>query len=227
MRLSDRLKAIVNEIKYKTLADIGTDHGLVPIYAIKNGIINNAIATDISKGSLEKAIINIKYYGLTQKIETRLCDGLNGIKENEAETIVIAGMGGLLMCDILLGGRLASVKQFILQPQKDVPSVRKCIHSLGFKIQNELLIFEDGIYYNIINCQKGNEDSYTENEYKFGKLLILNKPTIFLDYLNDLCRKLNHAKSKITADSLLSQKRLYEIDGEILCIQEVLNVCKS
>ncbi len=224
MRLSQRLLSVANETQYKTIADIGTDHAFVPIYLIKEGKINKALACDVSKGSLEKAKINIEQNRLDEHIITRLSDGLKAIKPNEAETVILAGMGGMLINDILKESPavLDTVKQLILQPQKDVPPVRKCIHSLGFSIVNEIMLFEAGVYYNIINCHKGSEAPYSEKEYLFGKILLERKDAILKEYLQFNLEKLRALKQKISPETIAAINRLNSADEEILQISEVL-----
>ncbi len=87
------------------LADVGTDHAYIPIYLMQNGVIPQAVAMDINQGPLLRATENIRRYGLTGRIETRLSDGLEKLQAGEADTILIAGMGGLLMVRILENGQ--------------------------------------------------------------------------------------------------------------------------
>ena len=101
MILSPRLLKIAKCIDCDTLADIGTDHGYIPIFAMNNGLCKKAIACDINKGPLLSAKENIELYNLSDKIETRLSNGLLSLSPMEADTIVIAVMGGLLIRDIL------------------------------------------------------------------------------------------------------------------------------
>lgn len=90
------------------LADVGTDHAYIPIYLMQNGVIPQAVAMDINQGPLLRATENIRRYGLTGRIETRLSDGLEKLQAGEADTILIAGMGGLLMVRILENGQACS-----------------------------------------------------------------------------------------------------------------------
>ena len=94
MLTSDRLKKIAHCVKSDVMADIGTDHAYVPVYCVQNGLCKRGIACDINEGPLLSARENILSAGLESKIETRLSDGLEKLKPKEADTIVIAGMGG-------------------------------------------------------------------------------------------------------------------------------------
>jgi len=179
LKVSDRLKTIVScAEKCCFLVDVGTDHAYVPICLVKNKIAERAVACDISKGSVEKAEKNIRFYGYSDFIEARFGYGLEVINENESpDQIIIAGMGGMLTIEILEASEsvVSRAQRIILQPQRDIFKVRKCVHSLGFKIVDEKMLFEDGKYYNIIVCEKGPDSFYTERDYFFGKILIQSK----------------------------------------------------
>ena len=102
INITERLKkcgAMVE--KGSKIADVGTDHAYLPIYLIKEKKATHAIACDLREGPLENAKKNIKKFGLEEKIETRLSNGLENIKENEADEVIIAGMGGILISEIL------------------------------------------------------------------------------------------------------------------------------
>ena len=102
MQLSERLGAVADFVTpMSRLADVGTDHAYVPIFLVKENRITSAIAMDIVDGPLKRAHDNICMYGMQDKIETRKSDGLKNLRPGEADTVVIAGMGGLLICRIL------------------------------------------------------------------------------------------------------------------------------
>ena len=104
-KLSKRLACVAGIINPGgVLADIGTDHGYLPVHVAKNNIASKVIAMDVRKKPLEKAAENIKLYGVSQKVELRLSDGLYKLAENEADTITICGMGGKLIQSILENG---------------------------------------------------------------------------------------------------------------------------
>lgn len=217
MEISKRLKAVSDMVLFETLADIGTDHGYVPIYLCKKGKIKKAVACDINKGPLEKAEKNIAQYGLSDVISVRLGNGLKSIKPFEAETIVIAGMGGMLISEILESSFdvTASAKQLVLQPQLDVKKVRKFVHKSGFKISDEEMIFEDGIFYNILSCEKGSEKYDFDFEYVFGKRLIEKKSKTLKEFIEskiELNEKI--AKGLMKAKTENAEKRLDILNEE-------------
>lgn len=183
--LSYRLQQIADRIKkFELLADIGTDHAYIPIYAVKKGLTKRAIAADISKGSCKKARLNINSHHLSDLIDVRQGNGLEVIKEGEnPDTIVITGMGGLLTINVLESGKnaVSSASQLILQPQRDIDKVRRYVHSIGFKITYESIFKEGDKFYTLLDCEKGKE-SYSDIEYLFGKIPLENKSPILKEY---------------------------------------------
>lgn len=140
MQISKRLEAVASFVEQgSVIADVGCDHGYIPIYLYQKGMIPKAIAMDVNKGPLERAEIHIREYGLGEYITTRLSDGVRALKPNEADAVVIAGMGGALMEKIIEEGEetLKSVSYLILShslnwhisagffTKKDIVSSRK------------------------------------------------------------------------------------------------------
>lgn len=190
-QVSQRIKTLVDQIKYPRLADVGTDHGYIPIWACKQGKVTHAIGMDIAKLPLENARRNVMGHHLQGQITLRLGDGIRPLKAGEADVIIIAGMGGKTIREILTDQEqvLEGVSQLILSPQSGVPNVRRHVHGLGYLIETEIFILEDGRYYHILNCVKGQE-TYTALEYELGKCL-MEKPTpIYLAYLSKEKQKL-------------------------------------
>ncbi|MCD8218152.1 MAG: class I SAM-dependent methyltransferase [Clostridiales bacterium] len=158
-RLSARMSALADMVTPgNRLADVGCDHGYIPIYLCQTDRIPSAIAMDINEGPLERAREHIEECGLSDRIQTRLSDGLEKLGGDEADTVLIAGMGGCLMCRILIcteNNRIpASVTELILQPQSDIASVRRCIREIGFCIVDEDMVEEDGKFYPMMRAEK-------------------------------------------------------------------------
>ena len=137
MSLSFRLRQVAELVSdgYR-IADIGTDHGYVPLYLLKAGKIPSAIAVDISKGSLEKARENARRFGFSAQMDCRLADGLSGVAPGEAECIIICGMGGILMRRILEEGKetACSARELILSPHRNPELIREFLQNNGFDI---------------------------------------------------------------------------------------------
>ena len=181
--LAKRLKAIKNLVPAgAVVADIGTDHAYIPISLIGEGIVQRAIACDVSEGSLQKALKNVKAYQMSDKILCRRGDGLDVVCKSEADCIIIAGMGGLLISQIIdKAYNKLQDELLILQPMTAVVELREYLCSHGFWIQDEELVLEEGIYYHIIATQKGRpEDAY---DCVVGSRLVEKKHPLLHDYL--------------------------------------------
>ena len=140
MKLSKRLQAVADLVSDgMRVADIGTDHGYIPIYLVQTGKCPNAIAMDVNKGPLLRATAHIQEEGLTMQIATRLSDGLSSLKEGECDCAVIAGMGGHLMLDLFGEATeiLKQCKQLVVQPQNALERIRTFFYEEGFSIQTE------------------------------------------------------------------------------------------
>ena len=184
IKLTPRLQCVADCIeKCHTLADIGTDHAYIPIYAIQNNIAANAIASDVVKGPLQIATDNISYYGLSDKIIPCLADGL--ASASDADTIVIAGMGGKLICTILSENMEIAKKAeyLIIQPMTCSYELRKFLHTNGFKIVNEKLAKEEDKIYNVMVVKKGEEAFDDDFHYHIGIKLFENNDPLLAEYI--------------------------------------------
>ena len=180
----------------KCTADIGTDHGFVPVSLVSEGVAERAIASDVRKGPLERARMHIAEAGLEERIDCRLGDGLRTLSPGEAEVIVIAGMGGMLMIRILRDALeiAKSARHLVLSPHRDVFEVRKFLEEQGFQIEDETMIREDGKYYPVIRtvrevaaenaAETAEKEPLTFEELWFGPVLLRKKPEAFMDYLD-------------------------------------------
>lgn len=152
MSISKRLKTIANLVTpgYRA-GDIGTDHGFVPIYLLRNHICPSVIAVDISSGSLEKAKQNVLHAGLSDAIECRISDGLSNIQPGEVDSIIISGMGGILMDRILRSGPevVKSAKELILSPHRNPELITQFAEEFHFRIDYDEIIYDKKKYYHI------------------------------------------------------------------------------
>ena len=172
MELSKRLYAVASLVtEGASVADIGTDHGYIPIYLMKEGIASKVIALDINKGPLERARLHIVGNGLKGQIETRLSDGLCKVTPGEVDTMIAAGMGGALVIKILTEGKkvVDSLTACILQPQSEIWKVRKYLCEHGLVIEEEDMVEEDGKFYPVMRVVHGESESYSACEYQYGK----------------------------------------------------------
>lgn len=177
LELSKRLAAVAGLVSCPTVADIGTDHGYVPIALFLQGKLKKGFACDVRKGPLEICRANIALYGAEDVIETRLGSGLVPLAPYEAETAVMAGMGGMLTVHILEDSPevAASLKELVLSPQHDIGAVRRYVHQIGFSIAEEHMLKEDGKIYTLMRCERGAERYEREIDYLYGRRLLEKK----------------------------------------------------
>ena len=226
MELSIRLNKIISLVdNCNIIADIGTDHGYIPIYLIKNNLCNRAIASDINLGPKKKAEFNIGMEGLSEKIECRLGGGLNTIKANEVQAVIIAGMGGYLIRDII-EDRLdvfKSLNYAILQPAQNPEILREYIYKQGFKIIDEELCFEQNKYYETIKVAYDNKPKIEENfYYEISKTLIEKKHPLLKDYVKYKILVYNKIHEEIKEGAETAQKRKIGIKVKIDKLKELL-----
>lgn len=190
MELSKRMQAVADLVTVgNKVVDIGTDHAYIPIYLIEENKSPAVIAMDINEGPLQIAENHIKEKQLQDKIQLRLSNGFERLEPYEAESAVIAGMGGALVIRILDAYREVtnSMKEIILQPQSEIAKVREYLLSEGFSVLEEDMVVEDGKYYPMMRvCVSENKDiqMWNEAELEYGKLLLEKKHPVLYQFLN-------------------------------------------
>lgn len=186
MQISKRLKTVASLVTegYR-VADIGTDHAYVPIFLVEEGRTERALAMDIGRGPLERAAEHIKGRGLQDKIETRLSDGLSAYIQGEADSIVMAGMGGALMVRILTdgAGKCAGLKEMVLSPQSEIALVRRFLVENGWSIKQEIMLKEEGKYYTVMRAVPGESSPMKTVEEFYGRYLLENRHPVLYEFL--------------------------------------------
>lgn len=228
MQLSQRLSSVASMVTAgNCLADVGTDHGYVPIYLYERNIIPRAIAMDVNKGPLERAALHIAESGMKEAIETRLSDGLTALKPGEADSVVIAGMGGPLIIRILSAHPeiTESLKELILQPQSEISEVRMWLYEQGYEIVEEHMVFEDGKYYPMFKAVKNPEaEKLTNLEYKYGKISVLGEPEVLRAYLvREIANKQTILQKLSEETTEKSKGRAVEIKALLAELEEMLS----
>ena len=225
MKLTPRLQTIANHIPKNTICgDIGTDHAYIPIYIVENKISGRVIATDINKGPLDIANKQIRLAALQDKIETRLGNGLEAIHPYEVETLVIAGMGGLLIKDILENSKTVtkSIKRFILQPMIAQRELREYLIDNNFKIINEDLVQEKQKIYEIIIAIHGKQETKKDIYLDIGEPLIRNRhpllPSLIHLKKEELMKIIIKCQGK---NSTNAEERIRECSKKIKDLEEV------
>lgn len=194
MKISNRLKLVASFVDDNShVIDVGCDHALLSIFLAKTKNNIKVIASDVNEGPLEGARKNIKLYNLEDKIEIKLGDGIETINK-DTDTIIISGLGGETIIDILKDDltRLENIKTIILSPHSAIYETRKELTKLGYKIVDEIFIYDQNKPYNIIKFIKGKE-TYSDDELYFGPIILKNKNEYFYKYY----RNLNNKNKKI------------------------------
>lgn len=226
MELSKRLSFIVKHMdKSKSMIDVGSDHGYIPIYVVKNNICEKAIASDINKGPVEKAKMNAALDGVSNKVDVRLGGGLSTVKKDEVEAVVIAGMGGNLIRDILEADKdkVEKYKYLILQPAQNPEILREYLYNNGYFILEEDLCKDEGIFYELFKVKAGKEQvqKLHEDFYEFSPRLIKEKNPLMKEYLELKEEKYKKILSFIKEDTESALKRKESIQNKINLIENL------
>lgn len=232
MELSKRLRGVIDLMPhFDTICDVGCDHGYVAITFLQEGIAQNVIAMDVNKGPLEQAKYNAKVYGLSDKLDFRLSDGLQKIVPGEADAFLCAGMGGRLVVRIMENSKdvLDKMKGAVLQPQSELALVRKYVYDIGWHIEQEDMVFEaekegPGKYYPMMYIAPGKAEMPSETSLSYGPKLLERKHPVLMQFLQfslglkkDLLSRLDKE-----ATSPQAEVRKQELLAEINEIQNIL-----
>jgi tRNA (adenine22-N1)-methyltransferase len=222
MQLSKRLHAVASLVTPNNrVVDVGCDHAYTSIYLVEHNISPGVIAMDVNQGPIERAQENIIKYGYEDRIDVRKSDGLEKLQKNEADTILIAGMGGALTNQILSKRMdiVRTIRELVLQPQSEIHLVRKMLNENDFLITSENMIKEDGKYYFMMRAETKSElrewerfELREEEHFYFGRLLLEQKHPILNEFLLKelrVCRQIHEMLvMESTQNSLLRQQEL-------------------
>ena len=193
MVLSKRLSCIASFISNGDMvADVGTDHGYLPIWLIESGVSPKVIASDIRRGPLEKAIVNAKLHDVYDKIDFRLCPGLEGYNENDADVIVIAGMGGETIINILAAAPWSNKKKLIIQPQTKIPELRSWMNDNGYEVSDACLVDDMGRIYTVWKTEAGNSRRLETWELYFDRTIFGKDDRLLRAYADELIKKIRY-----------------------------------
>ena len=166
--VSNRIKTIASLVDAKdSILDIGTDHALLPIFLIKNNIVNIADGSDISNKVLSNAKENVFKYNLEDKINLYLSDGVKQIDISKYNTLIITGMGFSTIKSIIDNADLKHIDKLIIQSNNNLDELRKYLNEISFSIVDETCLKDKDINYDIIVSHKGKQ-SLSEQEYMCG-----------------------------------------------------------
>lgn len=223
--LDDRLVLAASMVrKGVRVADVGCDHAYLSIYLVENEIASSVIASDVRTGPLESARNNIASKNLNAKIKTMLTNGLDGIYGSMADDVVICGMGGILICDILSRAAFLkdTQKRLVLQPMTDTELVRNWLYLNGFEILTERAVKVSGHIYSVINA------AYTGEKLDFDDIsvhlggLLRDATDMEYEYIKKYVKTLKtrlsgkqSAKNIDNAEVQQLEKLIARIEGEI------------
>lgn len=237
MVLSKRLQAVADMVTPGNVAaDVGCDHGYVPIALIQRQVCPHVIALDTNKGPLLRAGEHIAAYRMTDYIETRLSDGTAALQRGEADTLICAGMGGRLILRILEQGRavVSAMQEWILQPQSETARVRAYIRERGYAVRDECMIYEDGKYYPIIKVclTQANQSGVGLPEKltdQFGPILLQKKDAVLYQYLLEQQAKYEAIRAALQREEPSAhngedrkQKRIAQIEEALRDVRTVI-----
>jgi tRNA (adenine22-N1)-methyltransferase len=232
MKLTPRLLTIANLVPQNgVVADIGTDHGYIPVYLIKHNIAKKVIAADVNDGPLKSAKKNIALHHMEDVIETRLGNGLEVLHTGEADAVIIAGMGGLLIRDILEAHPeiTSSIGTFVLQPMVAQDDVRRWLLANGFMIANERLVKEEHRIYEVMVVKRGTQIVSDEIYYEVGEKLIENKDPLLIEFIqkhlkkyNEILKQLDGQNSKIANEKRnMCFQKVAKLEEVLSCLRNV------
>lgn len=227
LELTPRLQAVADLIPNgAAVADIGTDHAYLPVWLLREGKIRRAIAADLREGPLDRAKLTAKEYGCRENIAFRLCDGLSGILPEEADTVVIAGMGGETIAAILEASPWINSKDYtlILQPMSAQNDLRSWLWRNGFDVVKERIICEGEKLYNILLVNYGESRPMSLAEEWAGRQHPELDQPLRGEYLQRLLDKTSRAIDGISRGTGERDKgRLHELR----CVYQALNDMKK
>lgn len=193
-KLSDRMMMNVGLIPTDMrVADIGCDHGWVSIYLISQGRAKKVVAMDVASGPLERAREHVKNAGLENQIDIRLSDGAEKLifgedGQLEVDVVLMAGIGGHLAIRLIENSldKMKAAKCIVIQAQSDIDYVRKRVTELGFLIEAEDMVLEDGKYYNAMRIVPVMDKlaELSEVELQYGPVLIKKQHPVLLKYID-------------------------------------------
>ncbi len=232
VRLSERLLTVVNMVSPGLkVADVGCDHAHLAIYLVENDISPFVYATDINKGPLESAAKGVEAAGFSDRIKLVHCSGLTGIHKGDAESVVIAGMGGPLMADIISGSKevCQNAKELILEPQSDPGLLRHFLEEEGYRIISEEMICEENKYYPVIKCIRGKMKLGKEVYYRYGKILLKERNPLLKEHLirqrrvfKDILNRLSQAGETQSVES-----GMMNVNADLACVEEALCIMED
>ena len=211
IKLSKRLKIIHDMVPKSVVADIGSDHGKLMIALVQSGTITKGYAVENKEGPFERLRSNLIRYHVNDKVTPLFSDGIKDITR-DVSTIVIAGMGGSSIVNILKSHpeKMVSVQTIIIDAHTAVPLARKEICQMGFAIAEEQIVKEDDIFYEIIKFVKAEKAVISDEDLEFGPILRQEKSATFKEKYKNRINEID----AILAKGALPESRIHSLNAE-------------
>lgn len=206
IKLSNRLACIAELAgKSDTAADVGTDHAFIPVWLIQNGMAKHVIASDVKNGPLERAMSCASEYGVEKQIDFVLSDGVAHLNETSADTVIIAGMGGETIAEILK--KAAWVKgskvSLVLQPMSKTSELVKYLYDSGLHIENAKLSEDCGEIYLTLLVKSGRKDTPSSAGLLVPEILFKNGDSLLKSYLVFNIKRIKYAIEGMKASNVI------------------------
>lgn len=251
VKLSQRLQDIADCVpEGARLADIGSDHALLPTFLVQRGTVPFAVAGEVNRGPMEAAAKQVREAGLTGRIDVRLGDGLAVVAPGEVDAVTIAGMGGALIASILEAGKakLAGVRTLVLQPNVGEDSVRRWLSANGWLLVGERILEEDGKIYEILTALRADSaddirraDALYEAAdlgngltlsgdllYRMGPYLIREASDVWAKKWDQELNKLAYVREQVLRSELESARaKAEELQADMERIREVVECLRK
>lgn len=220
LRLQPRLQCIADCVSNGArLADVGTDHGYLPVYLLQEGRIGYALASDINAAPLEHARRTAAEYGVAERMAFRLCAGLDAVSPDEADTVVVAGMGGETIIAILDAAAWDwRGKMLLLQPMTKAELLRRWLTEHGFRIVSERLVRDKGVIYAVLTVTAGESEPLSNAEAWCGAGL--ERDPLYGDYANDRIAKLERAAAGLRCAKNADAAQIAALEDDAAALRE-------
>ena len=222
-----RLLDIINILdSNKKIIDVGTDHGLVPLYLAKNKISTDITATDISAPSLQKLVDRLDD-DLRKIIKTRVTDGFKGLEREDDQVAIIAGMGANTIIEIIEESLdfAKNLDYMVLASNINTYELRHFLNDHGFYIEKDFLSYENRKYYDILKVYYGKKQNLSFEEYYYGKTDIENKTSLLREKLA-IDKGKNQGFLKEIKEKSQDDKAIKKITDRLKAIEKVEERCK-
>ena len=226
MKLSPRLQTVADAAgKCNILADVGTDHGYIPVYMLENDLCERAYASDIREQPLARAAEIILESGLSDKAETFLSNGILDIPE-DYDALVIAGMGGETIVSILEAKRPPENAKLVLQPMTEEQTLREYLYTHGYRITDETAVSEPGHVYTVISAESGKTESYTYRDVLASPVFCGKKSADGEAYIMKYIRKETRVLEGLRHASVPKTGEIAKIERELAELEKILELVK-